>query len=202
MQKKFEGDIYDIKFSADNKSIFINQFTRVKVYDVESGKLMKSIEINYTVKSFCFSKDESLILIAASPENIGIMMDLMTGKCIKKFRDHEFGGVNFILISSTKKEVFTCSGDRTIKRFDSMSGRCISTFIGHDNAVNSMLLTLDDITLISGSSDSTIRYWDVATGKCIKILGDHEGYIKSMEWLNESLFASTSGDNSISYGTL
>ena len=48
--------------------------------------------------------------------------------------------------------------------------KCVHTLIGHQASVNSVAISPDGQTLVSGSSDKTIKIWHLYTGKLIKTL--------------------------------
>ncbi|MGJ0340615.1 WD40 repeat domain-containing protein [Aliarcobacter cryaerophilus] len=51
---------------------------------------------------------------------------------------------------------------------------------GHSKAINSLVVTSDSKTIISGSDDNTIKLWDIETGECLKTLKGHSGRIHSL----------------------
>ena len=54
--------------------------------------------------------------------------------------------------------VWTACGDSIVRAFDAKSGAIKRQFVGHEAAVNCMMLTGGK--LYSGSSDGTLRVWD------------------------------------------
>ena len=47
----------------------------------------------------------------------------------------------------------------TLRLWDLETGRCLRTFEGHTNAVNSVAVTPDGNYILSGSEDGTLRLW-------------------------------------------
>ncbi len=72
------------------------------------------------------------------------------------------------------------SGDRTLKLWDTDSGRCEKTLYGHTAAVNSVSLNHRKDLALSGGADKTLRLWNIKTGKCVQIFEEHETVIKAV----------------------
>ena len=58
--------------------------------------------------------------------------------------------------------------DKTIRLWDTTTGKIIRKLTGHTRYVHSIAFSPDGQTIASGSLDTTIRLWDVATGKTIQ----------------------------------
>ncbi len=56
------------------------------------------------------------------------------------------------------------SADKTIKLWDTSSGKLIRSLEGHQDSVLSVAFSPDDRFIASGSFDKTIKLWDVETG--------------------------------------
>ena len=82
--------------------------------------------------------------------------------------------VTSAFFSPNKKRIISSSFDKTIRVWDTYSGRCIQTIRGHRGRVSSACYSPDGKFILSAShgfeSDSTIRIWDASTGRCLKII--------------------------------
>src|ERR687886_561652 len=58
--------------------------------------------------------------------------------------------------------------------------RCIRTFSGHKDGVNSVCLSTDSRLALSGSSDFTVKLWKVDTGLCLRTFTGHTGQVNSV----------------------
>ena len=57
---------------------------------------------------------------------------------------------------------------------------------GHFEAINTVAITSDGKTLVSGSNDATIRVWDLATGRERRILWGHTSKITALQLTSDS----------------
>jgi WD40 repeat protein len=93
---------------------------------------------------------------------------------------------------------FTSSHDHTIRVWDTQTGECLKTLLGHTGKIPGIALTQDGKTLASVSHDTTIRLWDTTTGKCLTMLQDHQGEIWDVAFSpNNRILVSTGLDHSI-----
>jgi WD40 repeat protein len=57
------------------------------------------------------------------------------------------------------------SSDRTVRIWDSVSGRPLLILAGHAGEVQSVAFSPDGQRVASGSGDHTVKIWDSMTGK-------------------------------------
>jgi len=93
------------------------------------------------------------------------------------------------LPASTSKEkepaglfAATASRDKSIKLWDSKTGSCIKTLVGHDNWVHSLIFHPSSPYLLSASDDGTIRVWDLTSGRNIKTIEAHGLFVTCLAW--------------------
>jgi tetratricopeptide (TPR) repeat protein len=65
-----------------------------------------------------------------------------------------------VAFSSDGKTLASASWDKTIKIWDSSTGKVIRTLSGHSSSVNGVAFSSDGKTLASASTDNTIKIWD------------------------------------------
>ncbi len=67
----------------------------------------------------------------------------------------------------------------TVKIWDSTTGTCLHTLVGHTNNVHSVAWNVQGDRLASTSADHTIRLWNSHTGECLRVLEGHGGWVIS-----------------------
>jgi WD40 repeat protein len=75
--------------------------------------------------------------------------------------------------------VLTSSNDSTAKLWNSTSGLCLRTFIGHSHHLTSAMFSFDDNAVITASFDHTCKVWTL-TGECTLTLTGHTAEIMSV----------------------
>ncbi|KAI9145805.1 WD40-repeat-containing domain protein [Paraphysoderma sedebokerense] len=101
-----------------------------------------------------------------------------TGQCLGTLGHSN--PVNSVDVSLDGKYVYSGSTDKTVKRWDSSSGRCLSTFQGHSNFVYSVAVSPDGKYVYSGSADKTVKKWDASSGQCLGTFEGHSSVVNSV----------------------
>ena len=106
--------------------------------------------------------------------------------------------VRCVLYTSDGRNLISCSDDKTIRYWDSSSGKCLRELIGHNNWIWEIALSPDGKTLVSGGEDNTVRVWDLETGKCHWIQEEHTNWVRSVAFsFDGTMVASASEDETI-----
>lgn len=92
--------------------------------------------------------------------------------------------------------ICSSSGDKSVRIWDSYTGRCESILEGHDSSVLSVI-QLGDGRLCSGSDDFSIKIWDVGSGRCEQTWVGHSGPVLSVSELRDGRVCSASEDRTI-----
>jgi len=75
------------------------------------------------------------------------------------------------------------------------SRKLLRTFEGHTANVNSVYLSRDGLSALSGSDDRTLRLWEVETGRCVRTFEGSEGAVNAVCFSRDRHYAlSGSGD--------
>lgn len=75
-----------------------------------------------------------------------------------------------VAFSPDGKQLATASFDRTVRLWESATGKPVRSLAGHQDLVLSVSFRGDGKQLASGSSDKTARIWDPSTGKELFVL--------------------------------
>ena len=83
---------------------------------------------------------------------------------MRVFAGHQ-GPIFSVAVNPAGSQLFTASGDKSIKVFDVSNGNVVRTLVGHAGTVKAMALTKDGNKVVSGSDDKTFRVWNAGDGK-------------------------------------
>jgi len=208
------GSVNSIAISSDNKYIVSGSGARytfsnnndptIKIWNLKTGKLIKTLDACCLTYSVTISNDNKYIV--ASNNVDARIWDLKTGKLIKILNKY-YGDINSVGISADNKYIVSGSNDKTIKiwdldetvkiTWDIKTGELIKSIKG-DNWVYSVAISSDSKYIVSGSSDDTIKIWNLNTGKLIKTLKGHIGSVNSVAITKDNKYiVSGSSDNTI-----
>lgn len=156
--------VFAVEFSADNKliaSCAADKF--VKVFDVATGKFVKSFEGHtHHVLGVSWMSD-GRTLASSGADNVVKVWDFITGdqkRTIQGFAK-EVTSLNFA--GDSVNAVATC-GDKTVKLLRVDNGSTVRSFNGGGDFMYSGAVSIDGKTVIGGGQDSVLRVWNGDTG--------------------------------------
>jgi WD40 repeat protein len=93
------------------------------------------------------------------------------------------------------KYIISGGDDKTLRLWETHTGREIRVFEGHVAAVTSVAFSPDGRSVVSGSEDMTLRLWDVTNGKEVRRFQGHEASVKSVEYDPKGKHIISGGDD-------
>ncbi|ETO29863.1 WD repeat-containing protein [Reticulomyxa filosa] len=91
--------------------------------------------------------------------------------------------INEVKFSADDLQIVSCSEDKTIRIWDTLSGKQLKLFEGHTDDVRGIEFSNDNSKILSCSWDKTIRLWDTISGKQIQIFEGHNMYVNAAYFL-------------------
>lgn len=92
------------------------------------------------------------------------------------------GAIFHIQFSPDGTLIASCGADKSVKLWNAMDGKFITTFRGHVAPVYHVSWSLDSRMLVSGSRDSTLKLWSVKTKSLVEDMSGHSDEIFSTDW--------------------
>jgi WD40 repeat protein len=89
-------------------------------------------------------------------------------------------GVTAVAIAPDGKTAISASWDKTLKIWDTETGRELKTLTGHSDRVTAVAIAPDGKTAISASWDKTLKIWDTETGRELKTLTGHSSWVTAV----------------------
>ena len=190
------GLVTSVSFSPDGKYICSGSYdTTVRLWDIETGNIIRTFNNDGNVRSVSFSPDGKTICLG-SLDNTVKLWNVNTGEIIRTLTGHirlvpsnvfSYGHKNFItsvVFSPDPDGKYICSGsaDNTVKLWYTETGANIRTLNGHTDDVSSVVFSPDGKYICSGSVDKTVKLWETLTGDLIRTLSGHTSYVNSVSF--------------------
>ncbi|MGE0609512.1 MAG: protein kinase [Pirellulales bacterium] len=162
--------IRSVRFSKDGKLLLTaGQDNAVKVWDVESGKTLKTLRGHAGwVRSCAFSPDGHWVLSGSHDHEAKIWsiegyeeVRVLRGRVLEGHTD----GVMAARFSPNGQRVVTASRDRTARLWDVATAKELKMLEeGHEFLASNAAFFADGQHLVTAAVDNTARVWDVSTG--------------------------------------
>jgi eukaryotic-like serine/threonine-protein kinase len=138
-----------------------------RVWEAATARLVRTIEVRTSkVYSIAFSPDSRRLAIAGF--DFPTIWDLAnTNEDPITLQGHTV--VSSIAFSPDGKRIVTSSLGRTVKVWETATGRELLTLRGHTGHVYSVAISSDGQKIITGSADQTARIWQAATTNQVAI---------------------------------
>jgi WD40 repeat protein len=183
-------------FTPQNEllAIGVGTDTKLKLWNLSSGKILADLGPVKTVTSAAFSKDTTLVA-AALPGEVKIY-SVTTGKPISTFAD-PVGEIYSLEFSPDNTKLLSGSRKRNVIISDVSTGR-MDASLESGNTYYRAVFSPDGKKIASADKDGTIRIWDVGSRAIEKSLSGHEAAVKLLCFSPDNrMLASAADDNTV-----
>ncbi|WP_445637595.1 WD40 repeat domain-containing protein [Nostoc sp. DSM 114161] len=193
-----------VVFSPDGKLVSCSSDNTIKFWDWQRGKLVNILEEVHSksVDAIAISPDGKIII--SSSWHIKVA-DLLNGKEISTLEGN--GYISSLAISPDSK-IFVNDSYDTIKVREFSKGKFLDWWKlkittprllkGHSGKVNTLAISADGKTLVSGGEDKTVKIWNLQTGELKQTLAGHTGKVNAVAISADSkIIASASNDKTV-----
>ena len=159
--------------SPDGSKLFTGDFDGPRLWNVETGKLLRQLEKpDGVVNAVTFSADGRKLAWGTIPGTVRLW-DVETGNQIQHFAgDYPadyMAVVDSVAISPDGRRLLTGSNEGRARLWDVGTGKDLQRFAASDDRTNSPVncaaLSPDGREVLTAGDDRTARLWDVETGK-------------------------------------
>ena len=153
-KERAREEVFAILLTA--KVVYVGNFDKIIVYDTVRRQEIKEIAPRGgRIWDISLSRDGKSLFVGCD-DGTARIINLSTGE--EAILHGHTRRVNCI-IQGEGTDVLTCSEDRTIRRWDSLTGECLMIYVGHTGWVYSILYDEATKRIFSGSDDKTIIVW-------------------------------------------
>ncbi|RKZ56946.1 MAG: hypothetical protein DRR08_20300, partial [Candidatus Parabeggiatoa sp. nov. 2] len=163
------SEVTSVTFSPDGRLLaYGSGDNRVRLWDVQSGRLLKSFEgHSQSVTSVAFSAD-GLMLASGSEDKTIRLWDINSKTFLKTFEGHR-GVVNSIAFHPEGNLLASSSNGGTIRVWNIRSGELLrKPFKWQVRSMRTVAFSPDGKMLATGASDLKVRLWNTSSFKMYK----------------------------------
>jgi WD40 repeat protein len=175
-----------VAFSPDGKLVATGGGGTLKLWEVASGRELRTLSHATWAEAVAFSPDGKLVATAGW-DKTAKLWEVASGRELRTLTGHT-SRVNAVAFSPDGKVVATASGDRTAKLWEVASGRELRT-LAHATSVEAVAFSPDGKVVATGVwllvdrylgglverlRDDTVKLWDVASGRELYTLAGHK----------------------------
>ncbi len=153
-------------------------------YDLLKSK-EKKINNTNAITSIAVAMDRKSIYCSDNTSIIKRYDMLNTNIPVVNYEGHT-DQVNCVVLSKDNKYLISASSDKTIKIWNTQSGKIEKTLIGHDWKVLTVAISANGKYLLSGSNDGSIKLWDFETGKELHSFNDIGTNVRGVAFSNDN----------------
>lgn len=173
-------------FSPDGGRFISVSISTLRMWDTQSGAMVRSFGIRRGGDDCAYSPDGSLI-VSASEGNSLKLWDVQSGDLLRTLLGHTFPVQSCVFLPGGLT-VASTSMDGTLRLWDAQSGRERLVIPAHTAFVNACAASRDGTLLASASTDGTLKIWDATWG------GERPNLTAHLDWVTS---CSVSSDDAI-----
>ena len=196
--------VESLAFSPDGKYLASGAFQEVKVWDVDTGTLRKTLTgFADRVMALAFSENGKLLATGGGPptqDGEVKVFEAATGKLVAEIKNGHSDQVFGVAFAPDGTKLATCGADKFVKVFEIPSGKFLKSFEGHTHHVLDVGWKADGKLLASAGADNVIKVWDYEKGEQVRTITGHTKQITRLQFIGKTpQIVTCSGDQTVRF---
>jgi WD40 repeat protein len=129
----------------------------LRLRNIKTGKLIRSISGNSSISSVAFTRDGRVLAACGFDRNIRLW-EATTGQEIGNFIGH-CDRVSVLTFTEEGSVLISGGYDGTVCLWELNTGKLINRFKGHQDKITCLKINWQKKTMLTASSDGTVKIW-------------------------------------------
>jgi hypothetical protein len=162
--------VFGVAFSPDGTKLMSGGADKfVKVFEIPSGKFLKSFEGHtHHVLDVGWKADGKLLASAGADNDIKVW-DFDKGEQTRTIKGHTKQVTRLAFIGATG-QIVTCSGDQTVRFWNIDNGGNVRNFAGNNDFLYGVAVSSDGALVAAGGEEGVVRVYNGANGSLVRQL--------------------------------
>jgi WD40 repeat protein len=195
-----------LAYRSDDKALAAAGQREVLVLDPASGAIINGVwKLDGNVTALAYRPGSDSLAVAYGTTGVRGVVGLhriLNTNVISSGHLRDFHGHADVVLGMDfcpdGKTLATCSYDRTVKLWDTDTGKLLHTLKEHSDAVYGVAFHKDGKLLATGAADRAVKVWDADTAKLLYTLGEATDWVYSVAWSPDGKHLAAAGvDRSI-----
>jgi WD40 repeat protein len=161
-EKPLEAEVSAVAFSPNGKlALSAGGDDPVRLWEVPSGKELRSFKGHKSATAVAFSRDGKLLLSGGSDGSIKLW-NAATGKCLRTWTNPEGPVVSVAFSHDSKRALSLVGGQRACTVWDVQTGNAVRTFAGDPVDLIGVASSADGKQVLSVNEEGEVKFWNIA----------------------------------------